>query len=272
MGRRRTENQDRLYAWWQGPIGVFLVADGMGGQRSGGTAAVIATETLTFHLQPLIAHLQDQFGLEGEPLPPVAHDDPTQPMPIIATTNGDGDPLNPSFSLMEEVGRVINLTNQAVLSYAATHPESEGLGSTLTLALVAGSLAIIANLGDSRIYLYRDGVLTQLTDDHSLVASLLKRGLITLEESYTHPQRSLIYHSLGSEWEARPDIASHPMQPGDRLIVCSDGLWEMVRDEAMIDVLHATATAQEAADQLVTMANENGGHDNIAVIVAALDS
>jgi protein phosphatase len=165
------------------------------------------------------------------------------------------------------VRAAISRCNARILAHAAAHPETRGLGSTLTLALVRGRLAIIGNIGDSRTYRIRAGAIESLTRDHSLVAHLAAIGQILPEEVYSHPHRGYIYRALGTESEAQPDIITERLHSGDTLVLCSDGLWEMVRDEDIRSATCGAVSPDDAATQLVELANGNGGDDNVSVIV-----
>ncbi len=285
IGQRRSENQDHLYTWTGPSVGLYIVADGMGGLRAGGLASELAIEALTIHLQPLVEEIAR--GLSGQAsLSP--RDEPTMPHPMVAgdgtTTarpadddvevvaqSGNGPAtVAPLFtSLMDSVATAIDKTSRSILRHAREHPEVAGLGSTATLVVVVGAKAIVANLGDSRIYMIRQGAIQRVTNDHSLVATLVAMGQITDDEAYTHPQRNLIYRSLGSDMDAEPDVSVHSLQPGDTLILCSDGLWDMVRDDAILATVQAAPPddPRSAAEGLVSLANDNGGDDNISVIV-----
>jgi len=238
-GQRRAENQDRILAEVdaEGTMGLFAVADGMGGQRGGEIASSLAVETLRAELLPLLD--------------------------AIASNNPDAT----SQPLTGRLHEAINRCNARVLRYAEEHPETQGLGSTLTLALIKGSLAVIGNIGDSRIYRVRDGAIEPLTHDHSYVAQLAALGKIEPDEIYTHPQRNYIYRALGSEAEAQPDIFTERLQTGDTLLLCSDGLWGLVRDDELLRIVEAAETPDDAATRLVELANEHGGEDNISAIV-----
>jgi protein phosphatase len=153
------------------------------------------------------------------------------------------------------------------------HAQNTGsdLGSTLTAALIAGETAFVANVGDSRAYLLRGGRLEQITRDHSVVARLAEVGIIRPEEIRTHPRRNEIYRSLGHQPQVEVDLFTRPLQKGDRLILCSDGLWEMVPDSEIRRIVEKARTPQQACDALVEAANRAGGEDNIAVIVVEME-
>src|SRR5207237_3650540 len=144
------------------------------------------------------------------------------------------------------------------------------MGTTVTAALIVGPEAFVANVGDSRTYLYRPGQgLAQLTRDHSTVAQLVEMGAITRGEIYTHPQRNEIYRSLGASPSVEVDVFRETLQDGDALLLCSDGLWEMVPDEQhLAHVLSSTlVSADYMAERLVQMALAGGGRDNIGLVV-----
>ena len=154
-----------------------------------------------------------------------------------------------------------------VYEYALHRPqEAMGAGSTLTMVLVRGMRAYVANVGDSRTYVLRNGNLTQLTRDHSVVAELVSAGRLTVDESFDHPQSGLITRCLGCLDEVEVDIELHRLESGDCLLLCSDGLWEMLRDPAlMVGMIQAAPDLDTAVHRLVEAANHAGGHDNISV-------
>jgi len=141
------------------------------------------------------------------------------------------------------------------------------MGSTLTGFMIVGDLAYIFNVGDSRTYMLRDGNLYQLTTDHSLVGQLVAGGLIEPDEVYTHPQRNQIFRSIGDKLNVQIDIFKQQIHPGDVLLSCCDGLWEMVRNPQITDILNNAPDPQSACAQLVEAANTNGGEDNISAVV-----
>jgi protein phosphatase len=141
------------------------------------------------------------------------------------------------------------------------------MSSTITAALIVEGTAYVANVGDSRTYLWSATGLRSLTKDHSLVQRLVDNGQIEPQAVYAHPQRNLIYQSMGDRPEVQPDTLRLALSADDRLILCSDGLWEMVRTEGLEEVLLAEPDPQRACDTLLHNANLAGGEDNISVII-----
>jgi protein phosphatase len=165
----------------------------------------------------------------------------------------------------------IRQANKAILSYGEEQSSARGLGCTVTAAFVQGETAYVANIGDSRTYLFRNSELAPLTRDHSLVARLVEAKQIEPEDVYTHPQRNLIYRSLGAGHKTvDPDVFHERLQPGDSLLLCSDGLWEMVHDSDLVRVLREQQDPQKACDILIDLANANGGEDNITAVIVQM--
>ncbi len=144
----------------------------------------------------------------------------------------------------------------------------DGMGTTLTAAMLEGERLLIAQVGDSRAYLLHKGHLQQITRDHSLMADLIEAGQITPEEARVHPNRSVITRAIGSDIHMRPDIYELNVDAGDRILLCSDGLSSMISNNAIESIMRRQSDAQHCADELVTAALENGGADNVTVVVA----
>jgi protein phosphatase len=220
--------------------GLFAVADGMGGHAAGEVASSLAVRG-------------------------VAESIFTTAAAILLDPDADYDE-----------GWVENVVSHAVIqANEAIRREGRArgndMGTTLTLALVIGDRATIANIGDSRTYLYRDGSLRRISRDHSLVMRLVELGQLNEEDIYTHPQRNAVLRSLGDQLDMDVDLFSERLQPGDALLLCSDGQWEMTRDTQMTEILAAYDDAQEACDELVRAANQAGGEDNITSILVRCD-
>jgi PPM family protein phosphatase len=260
-GQKRDLNEDRVFyqllaASDADPIAVCMVADGMGGHLAGEVASHWAIETLKRGLADLFVPA-----------------DPRQTVPLKAThlqaalasaaTGGRASDL----VIMQHIREAVSQANLAVRQYTLHRPnQASGAGSTITLALLRGRQAYVANVGDSRAYLFRSGRLVQLTRDHSLVADLVASGRLSLADSFTHPQAGAITRCLGCSQEVEVDIEAHTLRPDDMLLLCSDGLWSMLRDTRTMSIILRQADGlQGAAEALVDAANRAGGDDNIAV-------
>jgi protein phosphatase len=165
----------------------------------------------------------------------------------------------------------VQAANLAIFEEIDRQPELAGMGTTMTLfELGEDGVIRYAHVGDSRAYLYREGDLTQITSDHTVVAEYLRRGTITPDEVANHPQRSLITRALGLQPDIEVDTGEEPVRSGDRLLLCSDGVNVMIDDESIADSLDLE-TPEEAVWDLVEKANRAGGHDNITAIVVQVD-
>jgi serine/threonine protein phosphatase PrpC len=228
-GRVRTINQDAYLVLED--LGLYVVADGMGGHQGGEVASQIAVDALR-----------------------AAYVDPAADM----------------------LADAIAEANERIYDTGAADPNLHGMGTTVVAAAVleedeggddAGGQLLVANVGDSRAYLFRDGDLTQLTEDHSMVADLLREGRISEEEAEVHPQRNIVTRVLGVYDQVEIDFWPVDAVAGDRVVLCSDGLVNEVTDDQITAVLRRLADPQEAAAELVRRANEGGGRDNITVVV-----
>ncbi|MGI6367423.1 MAG: PP2C family serine/threonine-protein phosphatase [Anaerolineae bacterium] len=230
----------RLYADHRGTrLGYFVVADGVGGQQHGEIASHAAVQAAWHSLYEGLW----QMAFHGE-----------------AITDADA---------RAAVTGAINAANSAVQQ--ARSVRQSDMTTTITLAVLVGRRAHIGNLGDSRTYLWDAQGLHRVTKDHSFVQRLVDTGQIRPEEVYTHPRRNLIYGSLGEQAQCQPDLYTVEVGPDARLVLCSDGLWEMVRDEGIEEVLLAEPDPQRAAERLLQNALLAGGADNIAVVVVQLE-
>lgn len=241
-GRVRDHNEDSSLAlqfmWAQKgqpplPVGLFILADGMGGHAQGEQASALAVRLAA-------RHIVNQVYL------PLLNEDEGPAMRI---------PIN---EVLEDSMR---MAHQAVLRHL---PRA---GTTMTIALTLGDGAYIAHVGDSRAYMGKRGSLQILTRDHSMAARLLEMGRASPQEAAM--QRNILYKALGQGAQVEPDILYHGFGTGRYLLLCCDGLWDKVSDEEMSAIIEASPTPGTACRNLVTRANENGGEDNITVILAS---
>ncbi|MGH2480963.1 MAG: protein phosphatase 2C domain-containing protein, partial [Ktedonobacteraceae bacterium] len=241
LKRKHKPNEDSLLAM-QGTrthdsqlqqFGLFVVADGMGGHANGQDASRQAIQTMIDYLLPRIS--------SNTPM----DDDAFQQL------LGDG---------VQNANLAVHNRNLEV------HAD---MGTTMTAALVVGATAYVANVGDSRTYLYRqEQGLRKVTIDHSVVASLVEAGIIQPDDIYTHPKRNQIYRSLGEKPVVEVDTFKEEMQPGDKLLLCSDGLWDMTRDPVIQQILSKpTSDPNKTGQDLIKVALQGGGEDNVTVIV-----
>jgi PPM family protein phosphatase len=246
-GRIRPDNEDNLLAVPR----VFAVADGMGGHRAGEVASALAVELLRARLSEPGAGLDDV---------------------LAAIAEANGDIYRAAFDNPAQQGMGTTVTALIVISDggtdgdAATEPGAEEGGGDDTLAADTELFALI-NVGDSRTYLLRHGRLRRVTVDHSYVQELVTTGHITDDEARTHPRRNIVTRALGIDPSVRVDAWTLPIVRGDRFLLCSDGLVDEVRDDVISDVLTTISDTQRAADELVALANREGGRDNVTVVV-----
>ena len=224
------------------PVLLTVVADGIGGHKAGEIASRIAVETI---------------------VNAVAESDMSDPQWILKS------------ALLE--------ANHSITSEAAEDDERKGMGSTVACALIIDTALYIATLGDSRIYLIRDNIIRQLNVDHTWVQEALDVGVINSEEARSHPRRHLIRSYLGSSDPIKPDLRLYladnenleqakanqglPLLPMDQILLCSDGLSDLVADEEILDILQGGGTHDEQLQKLVDLANLRGGHDNITIVL-----
>src|SRR6266446_4837794 len=216
------------------PSGLFIIADGMGGHGNGQEASQLAIRAMR---ESILMTLQ--LGIEDEAFP-------------------------------ELLSEAVQSASRSI--YKRNQQRHADMGTTTTAALLWGTTAYIANVGDSRTYIYRevDG-LTQVTQDHSTVARLVKRGAISAGDVYTHPKRNEIYRSLGNHPTVEVDTFTVTVQSGDILLLCSDGLWEMVHDAEIEEILRSSASfCSQLCAMLVQAALNRGGKDNISVIAVSV--
>lgn len=167
----------------------------------------------------------------------------------------------------DQLGMAVEEANFAILQAAKENPEKFGMGTTCTVAIINGEKMIIAQVGDSRLYLLHNGDMQQITRDHSYVADLVEQGKITKDYARVHPDRSKITRALGTDPNMHPDLYDIDITSGDRVLICSDGLYSMISDDDIMHILNKEPDPQVAADRLVKEACAAGGHDNVTVII-----
>ncbi|MDQ2886107.1 MAG: protein phosphatase 2C domain-containing protein [Chloroflexota bacterium] len=242
----------------------------MGGYKAGEVASRLAVETISKALDSFFKPLPDQptIQLNSASLDKTVKQSlASEEQPATQKTRKLTETVVVT-AVEEQLKVAIQQANKAILRYGEQQSAARGLGSTVTVALVQNDQAYIANVGDSRTYLLRNQNLTPITRDHSLVARLVESKQIEPEDIYTHPQRNLIYRSLGAGHKSiEVDIFHQTLQKGDTLLLCSDGLWEMVRQQELLKVLSEESSPQKICETLIDMANANGGEDNITAVV-----
>lgn len=263
-GRERRSNEDRFLiaspvsALWMpregshaGALGyaeitgdLFAVADGIGGHTGGAQASALAIETMsTFFLSTL----KWVFALGGP------------------DALGDG--------MLEQLQAVLRWADNRVREEAASHPRLREMGSTLTMAYRYGSHLYIGHVGDSRCYVLRGGQLHQMTHDHTVVGELLRQGLLSAQDAARHAARHMITNALGG---LTPDLQTEAhrirIRAGDVVLLCTDGLTDMTTEKEVAAILQRSPNPKEACENLVHLANDRGGRDNITVVVAAFDA
>ncbi|MCD2256222.1 Stp1/IreP family PP2C-type Ser/Thr phosphatase [Agrilactobacillus fermenti] len=235
VGRKRQSNQDSVGVFEnEAGAHIAVVADGMGGHQGGDVAS-----------EMVVSHLGDNFRNNQ-------------------ATNID--------ELVRWLVFELNSENKRILETAHTHANLSGMGTTFVATLMVADTYIVANIGDSRCYRLRENQLKQLTEDHSLVNELVKHGDISPEDAKNHPQKNLITRSLGISKNVDADVTIFHSYPQDYLLLCSDGLTNMVSDIEIQTVLESDVDLQTKCDRLIDLANTHGGLDNITALLIYDDS
>jgi protein phosphatase len=236
-GMVRSHNEDSVFG--NPHCGLVILADGMGGYNAGEVASGMATTVLSTELEAAFnGHSPDDEGSNGEPY---AHS-----------------------AIFDRVAQ----TNSAIYNAAESQPQYAGMGTTLVLALFHDNKLTAAHIGDSRLYRMRDGEFSQLTRDHSLLQEQIDAGMISAEDARHSQNKNLVTRALGVDPVVETELHDHEVLPGDVYLLCSDGLNDMVEDEEIGLTLQVLgANLELAATQLIQMANDNGGRDNVSVIL-----
>lgn len=241
-GQQREKNEDSLGAVKinkssaddKQSLGIYVVADGVGGERGGEKASKLAVEMV---LDEMMTHLTEDASAD---------------------------------MIREQLSVAAKKAHKHILKLKAAR-EHVG-GTTLVMAAVMSSQVYIANIGDSRAYIMHDDKLRQITDDHTVAQKFVEAGIITQEEADDHPMAHVLIHAVGSEEEEEitPDIFTETVSPGDYVLLCTDGLYNSVTTEKMVQIIKAADTPTSASQQLTKAANDAGGPDNIAVVLVAI--
>lgn len=245
VGRVRGHNEDAVFVFSAeqdasnaAPVfGLFIASDGMGGHQAGEVASALAVRTTSHYLLSQVY------------------------LPILAGLDRGAD--HPS--LTEVMREAITQANRLVTQ------DLPGSGCTLTCGLILGERLFIGHVGDSRAYLLRDGEpMQQLTHDHSLVNRLIEMGQLTEEEAAVHPQRNVLYRAIGQGVGLEVDVATYAIRPGDQLLLCTDGLWGMIEDAEIVNLVETAPSPHSACENLVAAANAAGGNDNITAVLTEI--
>jgi protein phosphatase len=238
IGRCRQTNQDQFLL--DRALGIYAIADGMGGHAAGEVASRMAVDVLR-------ASVQERLDAQVAPWTPA------EAAELLRTALNEG--------------------NRRICESMLSRAEWRGMGTTMVALLVVGDRAIVGHVGDSRAYLLRDGRLRQLTSDHSWVNEQVKLGLLTREQAQRHPMRNIVTRALGNQSRVEVDVSEEVLRPGDLLALCSDGLNGMLSDDEIREALVSHGASPHAACRaLVDRANARGGEDNVTVIVVAAAS
>ena len=240
LGRKRAGNEDALFL--DDELGLYIVADGMGGHAAGEVASREAVDTLYGMVKRGLGSLHELV----EPL--------------------DETDARAACRLMESA---VQAATYFVYSIAEIDRDKSGMGTTISAMLVLGDYAVTAQVGDSRIYCIHEGVVEQLTEDHTLIAWQLKQGLITPQEALRSPHKNVITRAVGNREYVQVDTRCVPLAAGGRFLLCSDGLHGYLKDE---DIQPIVALGGEASvERFIGLANERGGKDNITAILVEVD-
>jgi protein phosphatase len=246
VGRRRQTNEDSYLV--DSALGLFVVADGMGGHNAGEVASGEAVDALHGMVK------REEAGLRA--------------LEQLATADGGKAASFALHKTLRVVESAVQAATYMVFGLGQANPDQRGMGTTLSVLLVRGGYAITAQVGDSRIYMLRDKAVEQLTEDHTLVQWQLKKGLITEEEAKVSRQKNVITRAVGSREYVQVDTRSFPVFTGDRFLLCSDGLHGYLEPFEVGSLMGGSL--EEVVERSISMANQRGGRDNITAIAVDL--
>lgn len=237
IGLRRENNQDYMFASKEIDFPIYIVADGMGGHNSGDIASSMAVKS------------------------------------IVEFLDENKEMLNKEDDIKRYIKEAIDHANEEIYIKSLDSAEFNGMGTTLTMAYIEDDKLHIGHVGDSRAYLIRDNNIIQMTDDHTLVNELIRNGSIGSEEAKDHPQRNVITRAVGTSYKVKSDVFSKDIKNKDVIILCSDGLTNMIEEDVILRVVekYDKKDMEKICNILVKLAKENGGNDNITVIGINMD-
>jgi len=236
VGMKRSHNEDHYLM--NDELQLYVVADGMGGHLGGEFASKMAVATVEEVIQRLT-------GPEAT---------------VIHGLNGD------QATLAEKLRFAIQEAGRRIYEQSLYDETLKGMGTTTVASLVEDGKAYVANVGDSRAYFIRGGKIQQITEDHSLVNEQIRAGILSASDAKGHRLKNIITRSVGYQEDVDPDIKSQELKPGDKIVMCSDGLSNLVEDKEILTLV-SDSSLKEACQNLISLANERGGDDNITVVI-----
>lgn len=254
IGNHREQNEDFYFV--DEKAGLFIVADGMGGHKAGEVASKIAVESFAEYF---LNFLKNNPSFTGE-----------EELPLSSHENGASFTDEHMKSVLVDA---FKHANTKVFERANADKDCSGMGTTLTVCYTGhpiGETVFFAHIGDSRAYFLRNRDLKLITEDHTLVGELFKKGVITYDEMFDHPLRNYLNDVVGTDSEINPDIISLGTRPGDLIILCSDGLNSMLRDHAIFSIASKFKNPLKVTEELIKKAKSAGGLDNVTVIAIKL--
>ena len=238
-GLRRSINEDSLAV--RDDLGLFVVADGMGDHAAGEVASQAAIEGIAAFVEATVSVSPDQ----------------TWPIPFNPTQSVNANRLDAGF----------RMADRCIASEAAAKSELRGMATTAVAALVTDDAVTLAHVGDSRVYRLRQGQFDQLTRDHAWVEEQIRAGTLTESAARAHPWRNIVTRALSGSEDLDVDIRELTLEPNDRLLLCSDGVFAVLNDDQIGDILRPDADLDAVCDALITGANDGGGPDNVTAVV-----
>lgn len=232
VGKVRAINQDAYFYIEDKKVPIFIIADGMGGHKAGEIASNLAISTIVSYYEDNLEKI-----------------------------------INEEMFVPQFINESIEKANEKIVEESKVEKEFNGMGTTITMCLIVNGELYVGHVGDSRAYLLRDKELIQLTQDHSLVGELLRTGSITKKEAMNHPKRNVITRALGADLKLSVDIINRELNSDDKIILCTDGLTNMVSEERILETIKTDEDIVGSCSKLVNIANELGGIDNTTIML-----